>query len=231
MNNAEEARRMLRAHRYGALSTLSKKFDGFPFGSIAPYLVDHDGSLLILISALAEHTKNIQHDPRVSLITHDQRDPHIQTQGRVTVVGNAQHEPNRAQAGQRYLRYFPEAQTYFEMHDFSFYRIQPIAIRFIGGFGRIHWVNMENYAIAQTEAFAQQEAQLIAEANALPHDALRRLLRQRHRIDAANAQIIGVDCDGLDAYCSEQVWRLDFPEPVPSPSLLPQALAALFATA
>lgn len=231
MNNAEEARRMLRAHRYGALSTLSKKFDGFPFGSIAPYLVDHDGSLLILISTLAEHTKNIQHDPRVSLITHDQRDPHIQTQGRVTVVGNAQHEPNRTQAGQRYLRYFPEAQTYFEMHDFSFYRIQPIAIRFIGGFGRIHWVNMENYAIAQTEAFAQQEAPLIAEANALPHDALRRLLRQHHRIDAANAQIIGVDCDGLDAYCSEQVLRLDFPEPVPNPSLLPQALAALFATA
>ena len=79
MNNAHEARRMLRAHRYGVLSTLSKRFDGYPFGSITPYLADHDGSLLILISTLAEHTKNILHDPRVSLITHDQRDPHIQT--------------------------------------------------------------------------------------------------------------------------------------------------------
>ena len=59
MSNAREARQMLRAHRYGALSTLSKKFDGHPFGSICPYLVDHDGSLLILISTLAEHTKNI----------------------------------------------------------------------------------------------------------------------------------------------------------------------------
>ena len=142
---AHEARRMLRAHRYGALGTLSKKFDGYPFGSITPYLVDHDGSLLILISTLAEHTKNIRHDPRVSLITHDQRDPHIQTQGRVTVVGNARLEPNREQAGLRYLRYFPEAQTYFAMHDFSFYRIRPVAIRYIGGFGKIHWVNMENY--------------------------------------------------------------------------------------
>ena len=87
MNNAAEARQMLRAHRYGALCTLSKKFDGFPFGSITPYLVDHDGSLIILISGLAEHTKNILHDPRISLITHDQRDSHIQTQGRVTVLG------------------------------------------------------------------------------------------------------------------------------------------------
>ena len=45
MSNAREARQMLRAHRYGVLSTLSKKFDGYPFGSIIPYLVDHDGSL------------------------------------------------------------------------------------------------------------------------------------------------------------------------------------------
>lgn len=147
MNNAQEARQMLRAHRYGVLSTLSKKFDGYPFGSITPYLVDHDGSLLILISTLAEHTKNIQHDPRVSLITHDQRDPHIQTQGRVTALGNAVSEPDRERVGPRYLRYFPQAQAYFAMHDFSFYRIRPMAIRYIGGFGRIHWAEMENYAV------------------------------------------------------------------------------------
>jgi putative heme iron utilization protein len=54
MSNARTARQMLRSHRYGALCTLSKKFNGHPFGSIVPYLVDHDGSLLILISSLAE---------------------------------------------------------------------------------------------------------------------------------------------------------------------------------
>src|SRR5487761_1894852 len=126
-DTARAARQLLRAHRYGALCTLSKKFDGFPFGSITPYLVDHDGSLIILISTLAEHTKNILHDPRVSLITHDQRDSHIQTQGRVTVLGNAQIINNHDAIGARYLRYFPEAQGYFQMHDFAFYRIRPIA--------------------------------------------------------------------------------------------------------
>ncbi len=225
MNNAHEARRMLRAHRYGALGTLSKKFDGYPFGSITPYLVDHDGSLLILISTLAEHTKNIGHDPRASLITHDQRNPHIQTQGRVTVVGNARLEPNREQAGVRYLRYFPEAQTYFAMHDFSFYRICPVAIRYIGGFGKIHWVNMENYAVAQAEAFAKREEALLAETNTRQQAALRELLRQRHSIDVTHVQAIGLDCDGLDVRCDEQVWRLDFPEAVSSPSL--DALAPL----
>jgi putative heme iron utilization protein len=45
--SARAARLLLRAHRYGALGTLSQKFDGHPFGSITPYLTDHDGSLQI----------------------------------------------------------------------------------------------------------------------------------------------------------------------------------------
>jgi putative heme iron utilization protein len=218
LNNAEEARRMLRAHRYGALSTLSKRFAGYPFGSITPYLVDHDGSLLILISALAEHTKNIQHDPRVSLIAHDQRDPHIQTQGRVSALGNAEPASGQEQAALRYLRYFPETQTYFEMPGFSFFRIHPIAVRYIGGFGHIHWLNMENYAVAHAAAFARQEQPLLAEINARQQDGLRRLLQQQHGIDAVDMQAIGLDCDGLDVRCDEQVWRLDFAETITDPA-------------
>jgi len=219
MNDAREARMMLRAHRYGALSTLSKKLDGHPFGSITPYLVDHDGSLLIFISALAEHTKNIQHDPRVSLITHDQSDPHILSQGRVTVIGNARPVQNRDQAGPIYLRHFPEELAYFGMHDFSFYRIHPVAIRHIGGFGKIHWINMEKYAVARAEQFAQQEESLLAEINAKQQAILRRLLQQRYGIEAVNVQAIGLDCDGLDVASGEQRWRLDFAEAATGPSL------------
>lgn len=213
MNNTHEARRMLRAHRYGVLSTLSKRFDGYPFGSITPYLADHDGSLLILISTLAEHTKNILHDPRVSLITHDQRDPHIQTQGRVTVVGNAAPEPDREQAGLRYLRYFPEAQTYFAMHDFSFYRIRPMAIRYIGGFGRIHWVDMEDYAV-QPHPLIEQESGVVAHMNSDHQDALRDYCRHFHQCAALDVAMLGIDMDGFDVRADDQVLRFDFAQPV-----------------
>jgi len=223
LNNSEEARRMLRAHRYGALSTLSNKFAGYPFGSITPYLVDHDGSLLILISVLAEHTKNIQHDPRVSIISHDQRDPHIQTQGRVSALGNAEPAADQEQAALRYLRYFPESRTYFEMPGFSFFRIRPIAVRFIGGFGHIHWVNMDNYAVAHAEAFAQQEQPMLDEMNARHQDSLLRLLHQRHGINATDVQAIGLDCDGLDVRCGDQVWRLDIAETITDPAQFFQA--------
>ncbi len=199
LNNARNARQLLRAHRYGALGTLSKKFDGHPFGSITPYLVNQDGSLMILISALAEHTKNIRHDPRVSLITHNQDDPHIQTQGRITLVGNASLFADREQAGKRYLRYFPEAQTYFDMPDFTFFRIEPLALRYIGGFGDIHWVKANNYLVSAYP--------LITEEDVL----LDQLNTSR---SAAQGKLIGIDCDGYDLRIKERNVRHNFPTPV-----------------
>jgi len=209
--HAREARQLLRAHRYGALCTLSKKFDGHPFGSITPYMVDHDGSLLILISDLAEHTKNIKADSRVSLITHNQNDSHIQTQGRVTLVGNASHIPDRDNAGKRYLRYFPEAQTYFAMHDFQFYRIVPQSIRYIGGFGNIHWAKAERYSV-QPYPLIEQEDALIETLNA--------------NRTASQGSVIGIDCDGYDVRLENEVMRCQFEEVVRDGEMASKALSA-----
>ncbi len=213
MSNAREARQLLRAHRYGALSTLSKKFDGHPFGSICPYLVDHDGSLLILISDLAEHTKNIKVDPRVSLITHSQDDPHIQAQGRVTVVGTAQHIAERDLLGKRYLRYFPEAQTWLALQDFQFYRIVPQALRYIGGFGKVHWVKAESYALAPY-ALIEAEDEVIAHMNAGHQETMRRYCAHFHRQQVQQVEMLGIDCDGFDVNADGRVLRFDFTEPV-----------------
>ncbi|MEW6561798.1 MAG: DUF2470 domain-containing protein [Pseudomonadota bacterium] len=226
MNNAREARQLLRAHRYGALSTLSKKFDGHPFGSITPYLTDTDGSLLILISTLAEHTKNIQNDPRVSLITHNQNDPHIQTQGRVTVVGTAEPAGNKEVVGKRYLRYFPEAETYFAMHDFSFYRIVPQAIRYIGGFGNIHWVQAVNYLL-QPYPLPEQENEILAHMNADHADMLARCCQHRHQHAPSSVAMLGIDCDGFDIRADDRVYRFDFNEPVLNAGQARQALVDL----
>jgi putative heme iron utilization protein len=226
MSAAREARQLLRAHRYGALCTLSKKFEGHPFGSICPYLTDHDGSLLILISHLAEHTRNILADPRVSLITHNQDDPHIQAQGRVTVVGSAQHVAERELAGKRYLRYFPEAQSYFAMHDFQFYRIAAQAIRYIGGFGNIHWVKAGDYVPAPYP-LAEQEDEIVAHMNADHSESLRRYCSHFHGHAAQQAAMLGIDCDGFDVRADGRVLRFDFAEPVLDAQQARAALVAL----
>ena len=197
--NPRVARQLLRAHRYGALGTLSKKFDGHPFTSITPYLVDFDGSLLILISGLAEHTKNILHDSRVSLVSHNQEDPRIQTQGRITVVGHAVHQPDRAQCGKRYLRYFPEAQTWYALADFNFYRITPLALRYIGGFGDIHWIGNEKYLLPRYPLMQEE-------------DALIEALNRHPALVNRSATLLGADGDGYDLKVNGEVVRHEFAE-------------------
>ncbi len=225
MSNAAEARCLLRAHRYGALCTLSKKLDGYPFGSITPYLVDHNGSLLIYISALAEHTRNIESDPRVSLITHNQSDPAIQMQGRVTVAGDAHQLPDQKLPAARYLRHFPEAAD-FMMLDFSFYRIEPTAIRYIGGVGRIHWINLKTYTVAQAANFAQHEDASLLEINAHQMGTVQQLLLHVHGVNKSDAKVIAVDCDGLDVRCDKRIFRLDFTDTLTDPGQL-ESLSSL----
>ncbi len=209
MSNARSSRQMLRAHRYGVLCTLSNKFNGHPFGSIPPYLVDHDGSLIIFISTLAEHTKNIKYDCRVSLITHDQSNLDIQSQGRVTVVGEAQPVPDKDKIVLRYLRYFPEAQSYLAMHDFSFYRIMPQILRYIGGFGRIHWIAANGYLVAPYPLI-EQEADVIAHMNLEHRDAMRRYCRHTYQCEALDVELLGIDCDGFDVSADGRNLRFDF---------------------
>lgn len=226
MNNAREARQMLRSHRYGALCTLSKKLDGHPFGSITPYLVNHDGSMIILISSLAEHTKNIQQDPRVSLITHNQDSPHIQTQGRITVVGKAQIITDKDKAGTRYLRYFPEAQSYFDMHDFSFYRIMPQSLRYIGGFGKIHWIEADSYLVPPYPLIPQ-ENDVISHMNMDHRKAMCHYCQHFYKIEVLHVEMLGIDCDGFDVRADGKILRFNFPDMVLDAQQARHALIAM----
>ena len=64
---AKNARELLLKEYRGVLSTHSKSMPGFPFGSVVPYCLDELGRPLILISRIAQHTHNLQKDPKCSL--------------------------------------------------------------------------------------------------------------------------------------------------------------------
>jgi putative heme iron utilization protein len=77
-----DARELLNSQSFGVLSTLSVKLDGVPFGSVVPYCLDGSGAPVILISTIAEHTKNINQDNRCSItILKDSDD--VQSNGRL----------------------------------------------------------------------------------------------------------------------------------------------------
>ena len=93
MSRHPTAGAFLRARRYGVLATQSRSLPGYPFGSITPYVLGAAGEPVIYISTLAEHTRNIADDPRVSLTVFDPADaadPQAPMAHRVSVVPRAQ---------------------------------------------------------------------------------------------------------------------------------------------
>ena len=46
------------------------------------------------------------------------------------------------------------------MPDFQFYRIVPQALRYIGGFGDIHWVKADRYQVPANTLAAEEDALL-----------------------------------------------------------------------
>ncbi|MDD5364109.1 MAG: DUF2470 domain-containing protein [Gallionellaceae bacterium] len=207
-----EARRFARGQQSGVLSTLSKRLDGFPFGSVSPFILDHAGRPVILISEIAEHTKNITADPRVSVIVQPYSTD-MQVTGRVTLIGRAERLPDKDGLGPRYLRYFPQAESYFAMHDFHFYRIEPVKVRWIGGFGHIFWIDPEAY-LAAPGALAEAEAGILAHMNTDHADTLRDYSRHIHQVEADTATMIGIDPDGFDVRAGERILRFEFAAPV-----------------
>src|SRR5215216_2986135 len=91
---SQEVRALIRSERNAVLCTLSKRNAGWPFGSIAPYAITSAGEPIILISEIAEHTRNIRADARVSLLIQDSAamaDP--QAGARATLMGYAMPVP------------------------------------------------------------------------------------------------------------------------------------------
>lgn len=220
-----EARQFVRAHPNGVLSTLSKRLGGFPFGSIAPFMLDHAGRPIILISTLAEHTKNLDIDPRCSLIAHPCA-MDAQAAGRVTLVGRAARMADKDAMGPRYLRYLPEAEGYFGMHDFFFYRIEVEAVRFIGGFGKIHWIAVEDFAPPPNDLLAA-EPSILTHMNADHGHNLLAYCEHVHGVSAQQVEMIGVDTDGFDVRADGRLLRFDFAQAVHDAGEVRKALVDL----
>lgn len=213
MSEGRAARSYLRAHHHGVLATISKQLHGYPFGSVVPFTLDHAARPVILVSRLAEHTKNIIADARTSLLVQDPAasDP---AAARLTLVGDAVRISGDLDALRtRYLGFFPAAQRLLDLGDFEFYRIEPVQLRYIGGFGAIHWISAASYAPPANE-LEGQESGIIAHMNTdHPHN-LRDYCRHFKQRAATAAAMIGIDCDGFDVRADGESLRFDFAQPV-----------------
>jgi hypothetical protein len=131
---------LLASRSTAALGTLQS--DGAPFVSMVPYALHPVRPGLILhVSALAAHRRQLEADPRVSLLVCAAEDGHapVQALGRVTLAGSAHSLEHGGDTWRdcraAYLARFPEAEPITELPDFAFVLIEVREARQIAGFG------------------------------------------------------------------------------------------------
>ena len=210
---AVAARRLIRSQASATLATRLAG-EGWPYASLVLTACDHDGSPLLLISALAEHTKNIAADARVSLLFDGTVGLADRLTGaRATLLGRA--EPSREPRHRaRFLARHPGAAMYAGFGDFAFYHIAVTRAHLVAGFGRIHWVEGADLLYPASAALMQAEAEIVAHMNRDHADAVQLYAAGLLGRDGGGWVMTGCDCEGCDLARDGETLRLPFATPV-----------------
>ena len=192
---AERARTLVHLGRLGSLSTHSRKQPGFPFGSIMPYAGDSQGRPIFFISSMAMHTQNLRADPRASLLVAQETGGDPLGAARISLIGKVEPVPEGEAAAARelYLGTHENARYWAEFNDFDYYRLEPADVYFIGGFGVMGWVTVDDYALSRPDPLADSSAGILQHMNADHPDALVLLAHAAGETEAQAATMTAVD--------------------------------------
>jgi putative heme iron utilization protein len=197
---AEEARTLMASGNVGALATLTG--DGDPWGSIVTYGLLGDGSPVLCVSQLAEHGRNLERDPRASLVVSGPLDEaYPLAGGRVTVAGRVRRPDGEQAPGARaaHLAGVPSAELYVDFGDFSLWVLDVERVRWVGGYGRMASADAEAYAAAEPDPVAAAAAGAVAHLNDDHADALLAMaIAFTGYRDATSATCTAADRYGLD---------------------------------
>jgi putative heme iron utilization protein len=192
---AERVRTLVSLCTIATLSTVSRKRPAYPFGSLMPYSIDETGRPIFLISNMAMHTRNIQADPRASLFVGQAGDGDPLGTARATLVGDVLPVPEDevGEARQRYLSRYENSRSWVDFKDFGFYRLQPLDIYYVGGFGVMGWVTAEDYRSAKVDPLADAAPRILGHMNSDHVPAMILLAKVYSGLDATEAAMTAVD--------------------------------------
>ncbi len=146
-------RALLAARRVASLGTLDAEQPELPFVSMVPFApCASQGGLVIHISALAPHTRNLLAHPQVSLMVMaaevDGQAVHALPRVTLDALAHvpAPDSPAWAAARAAYLARFPEAEPMTALGDFMFVLLRPTGARQVAGFGAARQVDAQELA-------------------------------------------------------------------------------------
>jgi putative heme iron utilization protein len=195
---ARKARTLLRRSPAGVLSTWSTAMPGFPFGSLAPFVLTHEGRPLLYLSRLAEHTRNLAAQPRACLTVLEATAGDPQAVGRASLLAEAHQaaEVEHAALAARYFALLPEGREYEQLGDFAFWWLEPVRVRWIGGFGEIAWIEREQWLL-ETPEWQHGEAGIVTHMNDDHRDALEQMCRALIGDEPRDTAMVACDPEGF----------------------------------
>lgn len=188
---------LLHRRQIATLATQAREPAGFPYPTAVPYATDARHRPVVLISALAEHTRNLVDDARAGLLVADDAGDGagaaVLEGERMTLVGRCARADGDPHLAARYVRYHPDAARYLDLGDFAFWALDCERLRFIGGFGRMGWLDGRQLDAVPPLSFDEEQA-----AWALyPHKT-------------NECELLGVDRHGADWRISGRLRRTPF---------------------
>lgn len=204
------ARHLWTGRFQAVLSTHSRAEPGYPFGSVVPYCLDAEGLPILLLSHLAQHSRNLADNRRCAFTLAEPTAGDLYRSDRLTCVGECSPLPAEdTRAVYRYLRYYPSGRTYFEGLNFRFYRLVPLRFHYNGGFATARWAGTER--ILRPSLFDSREEQNLIDEIEQRHP---HLSQERFPAPAEGGEAVcvtGIDPHGLDLRRGEHLTRIHFP--------------------
>ncbi len=222
-NLGTEIRALIRRSTTASLGTMEAQAGGkeaspWPYCSLVLVGVDHDGSPLLMLSDLAEHTANLKANPNVSLLFDDTIGRTDRLSGaRVTLQGVIERvdDPRRKT---RFVAQQPSAALYADFTDFHLYRLAVSRGHLVAGFGRIHWVSADDirFDTRESGALATAEAEIVAHMNEDHGDAVNLIAEQILGQTATDQSwvMVALDPEGADFLRAGTRARVAFDNPV-----------------
>jgi heme iron utilization protein len=195
-------------------AALATSYRGAPYVSLVLVAADLDASPLLLLSDLAQHSRNLAFDPRVSLLLDGTEGHADRLDGpRLSLLGRAEiaSEPRLLA---RFTARHPSSAVYAGFTDFRIYRIVVERGHLVAGFGRIEWIEGGELRLsAGSAALAGAEPAVLAELNQARAAAIDVCAQKLVGRAETGWQATGIDPDGIDLRCAGAAARLDFPAP------------------
>ncbi|MGE3284884.1 MAG: HugZ family protein [Pseudonocardia sp.] len=233
-SDAELARTLVATTTTGMLATHSTHHPGFPFGSVVTYAADGAGRPVMWLSDLAEHSRNLAADARASLLVADDGPGDPLAHARATLLGpvTVLDGADRDAAAEVYEAAHPGSYVQ-DFHDFRLHRLAVDAVRFVGGFARMSWVDPPEYGAAEPDPTRRFAAGVVAHMNDDHADALVSYCRFYADLPTTEAaRMTSVDRYGFrvaatDAAGARREVRIAFDGPVASPDETRRAMVTL----